>query len=171
MNITFPKFNIHDDVHTHALIKWKEDPAIGYLITPKRKPDPLAVAPATQEKLKQDDSYNYMIFDQAKPIGTFSIHIDPPHLMKKIKGTSWLGLTIGEKEYWGKGVAKFAMDYFEQESIKLGAKRVELGTFEFNVRAQAFYKKLGFIEFARISNFTYWQDRYWDDVRMEKKLF
>ena len=90
--------------------------------------------------------------------------------MKKVKGTSWLGLTIGEKEYWGTGVAKIAMEYFEEESRRLGANRIELGTFEFNYRAQAFYKKLGFVEIGRLDKFTYWDGKYWDDIRMEKYL-
>ena len=79
-------------------------------------------------------------------------------------------LTIGEKEYWGTGAAKIAMDYFERESKKCGATRVELGTFEFNHRAQSFYKKIGYKEIGRLDKFTYWDGRYWDDIRMEKIL-
>ncbi len=90
--------------------------------------------------------------------------------MKKVSGTSWLGLIIGEKEYWGTGAAVIAMKFFEDESLRLGLKRIELGTFEFNIRAQNFYKKLGYTEIGRLKNFTYYNNRFWDDIRMEKIL-
>ena len=32
------------------------------------------------------------------------------------------------------------------------------------------YQKLGYREFARISNFTYWDGKMWQDIRMEKYL-
>ena len=62
------------------------------------------------------------------------------------------------------------MEFFEKESIKLGLIRAELGTFEFNSRAHAFYKKLGYDEIGRVKNFTYYRNRFWDDIRMEKML-
>ncbi len=96
--------------------------------------------------------------------------MNPGHLMKKEKKTSWIGLIIGEKEYWGRGVAKIAMDYIEKKSRRLGAVRIELGTFEFNHRAHVFYKKCGFMEIGRLKRFTYWNGKYWDDIRMEKYL-
>ncbi len=175
-NFRIENLDINSNEQLKSLLKWKQDPAIAHFITPIRSKDTLIEIPTLdtlRKNLQQNakiNSFNYMIFDRDKIIGTFSIHIDPEHLLKKVKGTSWLGLTIGEKDYWGTGAAKVAMDYFESESIKLGATRVELGVFEFNLRAQAFYKKLDYVEFARINKFTYWQDRFWDNIRMEKLL-
>lgn len=80
-----------------------------------------------------------------------------------------MALSVGI-DYLGTGVARTAMDFFENESLKLGLKRIELGTFEFNTRAQKFYKHLGYVEIARLKDFTYYQNRYWDDIRMEKVL-
>lgn len=62
------------------------------------------------------------------------------------------------------------MDYIKKQSKRLGAVRIELGTFEFNHRAYAFYKKCGFVEIGKIKRFTYWNGKYWDDIRMEKYL-
>ena len=62
------------------------------------------------------------------------------------------------------------MEYLE-EQIKLHRlKRIELGVFEFNKPAIRLYEKAGYKEFARIENFTYWQGKMWQDIRMEKYL-
>lgn len=175
MNIRIEKFNFEDPVQIDALTKWDCDKELYHLVTPVffkgdefEYPNPVDVV----EKYKNPDFSKgvYVIFDGEKPVGNLSIQIDPPQLFKKAKGTSWLGLIIGEKDYWGKGVAKMAMKFFENESLRLGLNRIELGTFEFNTRAIHFYTKLGYKEIARLKHFTYYQGRSWDDIRMEKVL-
>lgn len=175
MNIKIEKININDDTQIKAMTKWGNDKKLHHLVIPVKDKNllELETVESMKEKYQKNPEFAmglYLVFDDSKPIGNFSLQMDPDHLMKKIQGTSWLGLTIGEKEYWGTGVAQIAMKYFEDESKRLGAKRIELGTFEFNLRAQAFYKKLGYVEIGRIPDFTYWEDKYWDDIRMEKNL-
>lgn len=176
MNIRIEQLDINNDEQIHSLVRWENDEDIRHLISPVRDRN-IPLMPVSYEELKKrylDDRKHaldiYMIFDENKLVGSFSLQMDVEHLMKKIKGTSWLGLTIGEKEYWGSGVAQKAMEYFERESKKRGANRIELGTFAFNHRAQSFYKKLGYIEIGRLDKFTYWDGKYWDDIRMEKIL-
>ena len=110
----------------------------------------------------------YLIYYEGQLIGEMSYSIDPPHLFKKEKGTAWIGITIGERSGRSKGIGYQAMQYLEQE-IKLdGLKRIELGVFEFNSQAIRLYHKLGFTEIGRILDFTFWNDRMWQDIRMEK---
>jgi RimJ/RimL family protein N-acetyltransferase len=45
---------------------------------------------------------------------------------------------------------------------------MELGVFEFNTHAIKLYEKTGFQEIGRIPDFTFWQGRMWQDIRMEK---
>lgn len=175
MNIRIEKFNIEDPNQIKALSKWDCDKELYPLTTPVFEKSKALEFPNLEEVIKKyhDPSFAkgvYVILDGNKPIGNLSLQIDPPQLFKKVKGTSWLGLIIGEKEYWGTGVAKTAMEFFENESRRLGMKRIELGTFEFNTRAYKFYKKLGYQEIARLKDFTYYQDRFWEDIRMEKVL-
>ena len=110
----------------------------------------------------------YMIQNQGSYVGYYSLMIDPPHALLKTEKTSWLGLMIGERDCWGKGVAVEAMTHFEEVSRKLGAKRIELGVFDFNDRAKNFYLKMGYQEIGRIPEFTFYQNQWWDDIRMEK---
>nr|WP_311775181.1 hypothetical protein [Alkalihalobacillus sp. TS-13] len=42
--------------------------------------------------------------------------------------------------------------------------------FEFNKQAYKLYQKLGYQEIGRIKDFTYWNDKMWYDIRMEKYL-
>lgn len=175
MNVRIEEFDLNDTVQVQALTRWDCDKELYHLVTPVRDEKAASAYPAEEEVLKkyQDPEFSngvYVIWDDDKPIGNLSIQIDPPQVMKKVVGTSWLGLIIGEREYWGTGVAAVAMEFFESESLNLGLSRVELGTFEFNTRAQAFYKKLGYSEIGRLKDFTYYGSRFWDDIRMEKIL-
>ena len=78
-----------------------------------------------------------------------------------------MGIVIGEKEYWSKGygtdtvraLLRFA---FEQMNLN----RVELGTFDFNERAQACYRKCGFVEEGRRREDRFIDGRYHDLVIM-----
>jgi RimJ/RimL family protein N-acetyltransferase len=81
--------------------------------------------------------------------------------------TADLGIMIGEADYRDGGygtdtmltVVRFA---FEQMNLH----RVSLGVFEFNARAQAVYRKVGFVDEGR-ERHGYFQDgRYWDVLRM-----
>ena len=63
------------------------------------------------------------------------------------------------------------MSHVETEIRLRGLARVELGVFEFNENARRMYEGLGYREIARIKDFTYWNGRMWQDIRMEKRLY
>jgi RimJ/RimL family protein N-acetyltransferase len=78
-----------------------------------------------------------------------------------------LGIMIGEKEYWNRGYGTDAVQTlvrfgFEQMNLN----KVSLGVFETNERAQAVYRKLGFVEEGRAREDYYQDGRYWDIIRM-----
>lgn len=95
-------------------------------------------------------------------IGMCGLHRGRPE-----ERTADLGIMIGEAQYRDGGygtdtmltVLRFA---FEQMNLH----RVSLGVFEFNERAQAVYRKVGFVDEGR-ERHAYFQDgRYWDVLRM-----
>jgi len=68
-----------------------------------------------------------------------------------VTGNCWVGIGIGEREYWGKGYGREAMNLvlrFAFESLNL--KRVSLDVFEYNQRAYLSYCKCGFKEEGRM---------------------
>lgn len=48
------------------------------------------------------------------------------------------------KDYHGTGVAHLLMDAYEESAVSEGADTLWLGVWEYNYRAQAFYRKRGF---------------------------
>ncbi|MEP6895719.1 MAG: GNAT family protein [Chloroflexota bacterium] len=62
-----------------------------------------------------------------------------------IHSEAWVGIGIGEREYWGKGYGTDAMKLAVQYSfLELGLQRVSLGLHAYNPRALKSYEKVGF---------------------------
>jgi len=60
-------------------------------------------------------------------------------------GNCWVGIGLGEREYWGKGYGTDAMRTVLRYAFdELGLNRVTLGVFEYNPRAIRAYEKAGF---------------------------
>lgn len=91
-------------------------------------------------------------------------------LFKKETATAWVGIVIGKAYGRNKGVGSKALIYLEEQIKAQGLKRVELGVFAFNKPALKLYKKNGYKEFGRIKAFTFWKNKMWTDIRLEKYL-
>ena len=81
--------------------------------------------------------------------------------------TAELGIMIGDKSYWSNGYGTDAMLTLLRFAFhQMNLHKVALGVFEFNERAQACYRKCGFVLEGR-NREDYFQDgRYWDIIRM-----
>lgn len=124
----------------------------------------------TQHSRHPDKKFHYWIMVDDTPVGVIDYMVDPEHLYIKVKNTAWLGLCVGEKAYWGKGVAKEAMGLMEDLLKSKGLYRVELGVFAYNLKAKALYEKMGYRQIATIKHFTYYDGQWHDDIRFEKRL-
>lgn len=173
MNITFSQLTIPTSEVAAAICKWQNDPTLIPSIRPNPTKDALEMREVvTVERLQDRLNYTqiYLIYFEEALVGEISFQIDPMQLVKKEKGSAWIGINIGEAFARGKGIGVQAMKYLEEQIRKQGLKRIELGVFEFNTNAIKLYKKVGYQEIARINNFTYWQGKMWQDIRMEKRL-
>jgi len=77
------------------------------------------------------------------------------------------GITIGEKNEWGKGYGTEAtrlMVKFAFETLNL--HRVWLHVYEYNPRGLHAYEKVGFRVEGRLRQDTYREGRYWDTITM-----
>ncbi len=170
-DIKFKKLTVPDANILEYLNKWENDPALIPLIRPNRDKNTLEMRDAlTFEDLTQrlEHNHTFLIYLGDQLIGEMDYQIDPRHLYKKETGTAWIGIIIGEEIARGKGIGYQAIQYLEDEIRKQGIKRIELGVFEFNTNAFKLYQKAGYKEIGRIPDFTYWQDKMWQDIRMEK---
>lgn len=77
-----------------------------------------------------------------------------------------IGIVLGPR-YLGKGYGTDAMRLIVAFGFReLGLHRVQLGVYEFNVRAIAAYRKAGFVEEGRRREAIYHDGRWYDNVQM-----
>jgi RimJ/RimL family protein N-acetyltransferase len=172
-DITFTPLIEPSDEIVATFTRWENDPLLIPLARPNRSQEDLERRhEVTLDAMRQRLTYQhvYLISLGARLIGEMSYQIDPEHLLKKVPGTAWVGITIGEAQGRGRGVGRQALHYLEREIVARGLSRIELGVFAFNLPALALYTKLGYREFGRVDDFTYWQGRMWQDIRMEKDV-
>ncbi|MDF2855188.1 MAG: family N-acetyltransferase [Neobacillus sp.] len=171
MNIQFIHLTEPNSTIVEAFNRWDNDPTLIPLTRPNRNKEELE----HQENITLDElrkrlehHHIYLIYLDNQLVGEMNYMVDPSHLYKHEQGTAWIGITIGESEGRGKGIGYLAIQYLEEQIKQQGLNRIELGVFEFNTQAQKLYKKLDYKEIGRIKDFTYWQDKMWFDIRMEK---
>ncbi len=90
-----------------------------------------------------------------------------PHRARPEDRGAELGIMIGDKSFWSNGYGTDTMQTLVRFAFEqMNLHKVALGVFEFNERAQACYRKCGFVEEGRFRE-EYFQDgRYWDVIRM-----
>ncbi len=70
--------------------------------------------------------------------------------VNQVDGCAEAGIFVGEKDVWGKGIGTEAMRLLLDYAFNLlNLRSVMIGTFDFNERALASYRKLGFREIGR----------------------
>ncbi len=152
---------------------WENDPETAPFIRPfSSEKDLQKKRVVTVDSLKRrlESHEEYLIHMDDRLIGQLSVQIDPGHLAKKVKGTAWIGIYIGEKEYRRMGAGTYALTHVENILRKRRIRRIELGVFEYNKEAYRLYERLGFKEFVRLDEFAWWKGGMWRDIRMEKYL-
>ncbi|MRX74303.1 GNAT family N-acetyltransferase [Bacillus lacus] len=171
MTIEFIQLTQPSTAIVEVLNRWENDPTLKPLIRPHQNKSELEChKKLTMDELsKQLNTHHiYLIYLHDELIGEMNYVIDPVHIYKKEVGTAWIGITIGESKGRGKGIGYLAIQFLEEQIKNEGLNRIELGVFEYNKQAQKLYQKLGYKEICRIDNFTYWNDKMWSDIRMEK---
>jgi RimJ/RimL family protein N-acetyltransferase len=82
-------------------------------------------------------------------------------------GDAFVGIGIGEREYWSKGYGADAMNVMLRFAFdELNLHRVSLNVFEYNQRAIRSYQKVGFVIEGRERQFLRRAGRRWDMIFM-----
>lgn len=172
MNIHFEQAIISHEI-AQRMMKWYNDPEISSFIHPNFKeedPHVFTLEDVLKQLEPQAQITHLFIMDDDQVIGEISITKDFHWLMRKSPDSAWISILIGEKSYWGKGIAKMAMRYLEDECRRLGYKRIELGVFDHNHKAQQLYERMGYTPFIINEHITYSDGVWHNDIRMEKDL-
>ncbi len=164
---------IRTDDLIQRMVTWYNDPEIAPFIHPNFSAVPFhqySTEDVINELKPHPQLKRFTIWDDQNPIGELSVTRNFHMLINDPSHTAWISITIGEKEYWGKGIGLKAMDFLERVCKEDGYTRIELGVFEHNKKASGLYLKMGYRELARINHFTYSNGIWYADIRMEKKI-
>jgi RimJ/RimL family protein N-acetyltransferase len=145
--------------------RWFEDTRISTLMGDP--PMSLAARRARYEDaVKADgrDVFRFVIcrLDDDRPVGRIDVfEID------RQNGSCAFGITIGDPDLWGQGLGTDAVNAIVDFAFgQLRMERVWLDTDDGNARAQAVYRKAGFVEEGRFRRAFYQDGRWSDDIRM-----
>jgi RimJ/RimL family protein N-acetyltransferase len=124
--------------------KWNYDTEINFYFSKRPPFSQEQQLKWLQNTLNDSTKKKYIIIHQLnhKPVGLVSLmHIDTN------KKLAEFGITIGEKNYWGTGIAKAAGNMLLNYAFQiLNLEEVYLTVFEANVRAIQFFTNLGFVK-------------------------
>lgn len=173
MKLRFEKIDKNDYEIFKVFEKWESDPMIKPFITPRRSveevPDSLAIDMMKAAKAS-DSKHIYVLYDGDLPIGSTSIDTKFPFLKSQFINVAWISILIGNREYWGLGLSKLMMNHLEEEAKKLKCDYIELGVFEFNIKARQLYLSMNYDIVETVKKFVYHEGKWQDDIRMIKKL-
>ncbi len=95
-------------------------------------------------------------------IGNIGLHDGQPENRK-----ASLGIMIGDKDYWSNGYGGDAIVTLLRFAFhEMNLNRVWLHVYEFNERAQACYKKVGFVMEGTLRENSYREGRYINTITM-----
>jgi RimJ/RimL family protein N-acetyltransferase len=84
-----------------------------------------------------------------------------------VHGETFVGISIGERDLWGKGYGTDAMRIVLRYAFtELNLERVTLTVFEYNPRAMRSYEKAGFTVEGRLKKMLLRGGRRWDEFFM-----
>jgi diamine N-acetyltransferase len=177
MNITYRSIYFNSDEDCGLLSRWNNDPEIKHLFN--RFPDSECAAdpftPAHFRKIGRNpplkgSSKYFMIEVDAIPIGQATLEFNTQKLLCKTGHTAWIAISIGDKSLHRSGIGKHTVMHLERLAAEEGALRIEVGIFEYNETAKQFFTSLGYDEFMHMPNRTWWDGRFWSEIRFLKFL-
>ncbi len=151
--------------YVSTFARWYQNLELQYLLFPQ------AVFPLIEqdemdwyESIVRDNAFEFAIFttQDDKLIGTCGFHRPDPR-----NHHAEVGISIGEKDYWGRGYGTDAMQILLRYGFyELNLHRIELRVYSFNHRAIRSYEKLGFRLEVTERQATYRDGQYHDVLIM-----
>lgn len=123
---------------------------------------PRQIQEHVQEEMEENFSFDIYTLDGDVLIG--GVGLDG---VDWVAGHTYVGIGVGDPEYWGRGYGSEAMDLVLRFAfVELNLQRVSLDVFEFNERACRSYRGLGFVEEGRVREWMCRGGRRWDLIYM-----
>jgi len=154
------------EADAEALSRWQRDAEFLRLLdSDAARPLPVAQNKTDMEAIvARESSFAFMIRTLADDRVIGFIGLGRPQWTH---GDAWLGIGLGDREYWGKGCGTDALRVMLRFAFtELNLHRVSLGVFEYNPRAVRSYEKAGFVLEGRTRQDVRRDGRYWDSLWM-----
>lgn len=149
------------------LNKWKNDEEIFKFLGGGYRPTSMTQQRKWIEKMAentQEEQRYIIINEEAKKVGFIGLYSISP-----INRTCSLGIYIGEKQYWGKGVASRAYRALERYAKQyINIRKIKLEVVKENFNAIKMYEKLGFSICGEYKEERYVDGKYQNIILMEK---
>ncbi len=151
-----------------ACVRWNQDSEYLRLLDANAC-NQMSVKKITEwiEKDQEKDPLPFLLFairtlDQEKLVGFIDLeNYNNPH------GEAFVGIGLGEREFWGKGYGTDAMMVILRYGfMELNLRRISLNTFGYNPRAIRSYEKAGFIREGGERQFLHRERQRWDLLYM-----
>lgn len=152
------------ELDTEALARWSQDSE--YIRLANSDPARIWTAWQTKEwfEKRTDLDYCFAIHTVAEDKLIGNLDFDGIH---PVVHNAWVGIGIGERDYWSQGYGTEAMALLMRYGFdQLDLRRVSLTVFEYNTRAIQSYQKLGFVEEGRLRQWMLRGGRRWDLIYM-----
>lgn len=143
--------------------RWARDSEFGRLLDS----DPVYMWTEKQVKVwfeKENDLYLFMIelLETNLTIGLVELNS-----WDWSSGTAWVGIGLGDRDYWGRGYGTDAMRILLRYAfMELNLHRITLNVFEYNQRGIRSYEKAGFKHEGRERKWLNKDGQRWDIIFM-----
>ena len=151
---------------TERYAGWLNDPEVNTYLTTKS-----ATVPELRQfiitKNAQPDTLLFGIFLRENSVHIGTTKLEP---IDRVNKKATIGILIGDKRYWGKGIASEAMSLLIDFCFsELRLDEVNLGVLAQNEAALRVYTKLGFREIRREMGAVHYANGIFDQVTMIKR--
>ena len=147
-----------------AIARWSRDSEFRRLIDSgvAQLPSAVGVQKWLEKELEEQSVNQYWFsirkLDDDKLLGDIDLYV-----VDWSGRDAFVGLGIGEREFWGKGYGTDVMKVILRYAFtEVNLKRVTLNVFEFNPRAIRSYEKVGFRHEGRMRQVLNKEGRRWD---------
>ncbi len=150
-----------DDAELYT--KWLNDLEVVQYLTLRYRMISLLPEKEVLERLSKEHNYGIVTNDEDKLIGNCGfVEVD------NINRTCEIGIFIGDKEYWGKGLGTESLKLLISYGINyLNLRSFMLGVFSYNERAIKSYKKIGFKDIGARRKSVIFKNKEFDMLYMD----
>ena len=153
---------LNPETDAEAIAHWSRDSEYWRLKSPSpARPSRTAAVRQRLEDRGEEAMLAIRTLADDRFIGQIGLWTVPPH------GDAWVGIHIGEREYWGRGYGSDAMRVMLRYAFtELNLQRVSLDALATNARAIRSYEKCGFVVEGYTRQAARYDGRYFDEVYM-----